>query len=531
MKIIITESQLKKLNEDITASRMIVYHRTGKLGFNPSKNIADIGYNIGKGDHYGYGVYTTYDIESQLNNKMKTNYGNIIIESKILDISKFLIFNYDIAKKIYKSRYQFGYQLKQILGKKEWLNYKNNDTIKYIHNTLDEGNVKYTSDLAYDFSKSFKNSILRKLNGMIFTGENDGNVLVVYNRRNIEPLRYSEDDGQTWTNVRNVKTYQRIKDSDEYKNNTELHHILNNIENEPIFRNFIITIPEKYHDYILNYLSKKGDKLNESEIDFFNNLKFLKKFGDFNIFNIIKNSKDKEQTALEIIEMIGEKISGGEIMHILNYFTIPDNKGLVNIDVLIKKIIEIKGEKLEIDDINNLLKYSDDKDLIAKKIIDIKGDKLNYYNIEEFLKYSVNIDNIAIKIIETFGERLDVFKLKIIMQFSKDKDLIVTKIIDVKGEKLNDADIYYLLKYSDNKDDIATKIINIKGEKISGGEIYSLFFYSKDKEVIKKLLLQNGIDYKLINDVIINNNIDIPIIPYNYQSMLQEIRRIKEIMT
>jgi hypothetical protein len=393
MKIIITESQLKKLNEDITASRMIVYHRTGKLGFNPSKNIADVGYNIGKGRFYGYGVYTTYDLESQLNDNMKMSYGNIIIESQILDMSKFLIFNYDIAKKIYKSRYQFGYQLKQILGKKEWLKYKNNNFIKYIHNTLDEGNVDYTSKLARDFSSSFRDSILRKLNGMIFTGENDGNVLVVYNRRNIEPLRYSEDDGQTWTNVRNVKTYQRIKDSDEYKNNIEIQHILNKIENEGLDGDFIIKIPVKYQDYILT------------------------------------------------------------------------------------------------------------------KIIDTKGEKLNYINIEKLLKYSDN------------------------------KDLIATKIIDVKGEKLNDADIHYLLKYSDNKDDIATKIINIKGEKISGGEIYSLFRYSKDKELIKKLLLQNGIDYKLINDVIqMYNDNDTPyhlrirLIPDNYQSMLQEIRRIKEIM-
>jgi hypothetical protein len=113
----------------------------------------------------------------------------------------------------------------------------------------------------------------------------------------------------------------------------------------------------------------------------------------------------------------------------------------------------------------------------------------------------------------------------------------MTKIINAKGEKLNDDDINYLLKYSDNKDDNATKIINIKGEKISGGEIYSLFFYSKDKEVIKKLLLQNGIDYKLINDVIqMYNDNDTPyhlrirLIPDNYQSMLQEIRRIKQIM-
>jgi hypothetical protein len=580
MKIIITESQLKKLNEDITASRMIVYHRTGKkTGFNPSKNIADIGYNIGKGDYYGYGVYTTYDLESQLNNNMRNIYGNIIIESKILDISKFLIFNYDIAKKIYKSRYQFRDQLEQILGKKEWLNYKNNHTIKDIHYTLDEGNVEYTSKLARDFSKLFRDSILRKLNGMIFTGENDGNVLVVYNRRNIEPLRYSEDDGQTWTNVRNVKTYQRIKDSDEYKNDTEIQHILNKIENEGLPIGFVKKMPEKYQDYILNHLSKKGDKLNRNEIDFINNLKFFKKFGDFDIFNILNNSKDKEKTALEIIEMKGDRLTSIDIHNILIYFTIPDNKDLIDIDVLIRKIIEIKGEKLEYELVENLLDYSNDKDLIVSKIIEKKGDKLDVDDIHYLLKYSTYKDLIVKKIIEKKGDKLDVDDIHYLLDYSKNNVINTKKIIsfghmiseerytqlvpllqkyykrirgvvgdyshwefkyltnderikyiEKKGDKLDVDDIHYLIEYSKDKDLIATKIIEVKGENLNYNTIVLLVTLSNDIELIKKTLLQKGIDYKLINDVITKHKIDTPLIPDNYQSMLQEIKRIKEIM-
>jgi hypothetical protein len=705
MKIIITESQLKKLNEDITASRMIVYHRTGKkTGFNPSKNIADVGYNIGKGGFYGYGVYTTYDLESQLNDGMRNTYGNIIIESKILDMSKFLIFNYDIAKKIYKSKYQFGYQLKQILGKKEWLKYKNNNVIKYIHNTLDEGNIKYTSILAEDFYISFRDSILRKLNGMIFTGENDGNVLVVYNRRNIEPLRYSEDDGQTWTNVRNVKTYQRIKDSDEYKNNIELQHILNKLENGGLEINFIKMIPEKYYDYILNYFSKKGDKLNESEINFFNNLKFFKKFGDFDIFKILNNSKDKEQTALEIIEMIGHSLDYDDIRYMLSDLANPDNKDFI--DILVRKIIEVKGEKLEYELVKNLLEYSTDKDLIvdkiietkgekisneirfilqysadknliATKIIEIKGKKLTDYEISDLVHYSTDKVLIITKIIEIKGKELYSHNINFLLEYSKNKDFkdfIVAKIIDVKGDKLNDYersllldysknnvintkkiisfghmiseerytqlvpllqkyykrirglstygyyiwefkyltdgerikyietrgerltddDVRLLVTYSNNKDDIITKIIKTKGEglnvvdyarflilrsvnkkdigikiiqakgdKLTDEDINDLFviafpknlihipikiiemkgselnydhitlllsLFKNDKELIKKTLLQNGVDYKLINDAIIEYKISTPLIPDNYQSMLQEIKRIKEII-
>ena len=501
MKIIITESQLKKLNEDITASRMIVYHRTGKkTGFNPSKNIADIGYNIGKGDYYGYGVYTTYDLESQLNNNMRNTYGNIIIESKILDISKFLIFNYDIAKKIYKSRYQFRDQLEQILGKKEWLNYKNNDDIKDIHYTLDEGNVEYTSKLARDFSKLFRDSILRKLNGMIFTGENDGNVLVVYNRRNIEPLRYSEDDGQTWTNVRNVKTYQRIKDSDEYKNNTEIQHILNKIENEGLAIGFVKMIPEKYHDILLNNLSKKGDKLNRNEIDFINNLKFFKKFGDFDIFNILKNSKDKEQTALEIIEIKGDRLSSIDIHNILLYFRIPDNKDLIDIDILVRKIIEVKGEKLEYELVENLLEYSNDKDLIVSKIIETKGEKLSN-EIRFILQYSTDKDLIAKKIIDIKGKELMEHEISYLLQYSTDKDLIVKKIIDIKGKELNTQNIHYLLDYSTDKDLIAKKIIDVKGDKLNYDDIHYLHDYSKDKDIILTKIIDVKGDKLDANDI------------------------------
>ena len=166
------------------------------------------------------------------------------------------------------------------------------------------------------------------------------------------------------------------------------------------------------------------------------------------------------------------------------------------------KYIEKKGEKLTNEDIIYLLDYSENKDDIATKIIEVKGEKLNNYEVENLMtKKYFNIDVIYIKIIEKKGIQLNNRHIKELIKYSKNKDLIATKIIDVKGEKLNDMDIRTLLKYSENK------------------------------ELIKKTLLQNGVDYKLINDAIIKfNNIDTSLIPDNYQSMIQEIRRIKEIM-
>jgi hypothetical protein len=162
------------------------------------------------------------------------------------------------------------------------------------------------------------------------------------------------------------------------------------------------------------------------------------------------------------------------------------------------RFIEKKGKKLISNDVENLLKHSKNKDLIATKIIDVIGKEFNPYLIESLVKFTT--DNIAVKIIYLKGEKLPLYEINKLLKHSKNKDLIATKIIEVKGKELDYYDIRDLLKYSENK------------------------------ELIKKTLLQNGFDYKLINDVISRGNIDTPLIPDNYQEMLNEIRRIKQIM-
>ena len=140
------------------------------------------------------------------------------------------------------------------------------------------------------------------------------------------------------------------------------------------------------------------------------------------------------------------------------------------------------------------------------------------------------------KIIEKLGNKSlsgiidDIHGIDFILGYSENQDDIVTKIIEKKGKNLIHNDMNYLIKNLEDKDDFAKKIINIKGKDLENKEVYSLLRYSKDKELIKKLLLQNGVDYRKINLEITNLSLDIPLIPDNYQSMIQEIRRIKEIM-
>jgi hypothetical protein len=249
------------------------------------------------------------------------------------------------------------------------------------------------------------------------------------------------------------------------------------------------------------------------------------------------------------------------------------------------KYIEKKGEELNGNNILHLLQYSNDKDLIATKIIDLKGEKLHYQVVEILLTYSQNKDLIITKIIDEKGEELTEYDVDIIFTYLKSKDdfnKIITQVMNVRGgisedlyntlspslqksyikikgfsiygysgweynflnddekikyienrgKKFHGVDIKHIFKYSENKIDVINKIIQTKkNENDFDDIIYYLFRYSKDKESIKKLLLQNGVNYRLINDVIIDNfDGETPLIPDNYQEMLNEIRRIKEIM-
>jgi hypothetical protein len=243
------------------------------------------------------------------------------------------------------------------------------------------------------------------------------------------------------------------------------------------------------------------------------------------------------------------------------------------------KIIENKGKQLKSNDVENLLKYSENKDIIATKIIDTIGDELTEYDINKLLEYSNDKDLIATKIIDAKGKELDGDDINKLLKYSENKELITTKIIQTKGNKLKSNDVSYLLDYSKDKDLTIKKFIEVGlqiyeeqykqlspswqkyyriirgvhgyenwefdyltdderikfiektgGIKNSKYDIGYLLRYSEDKELIKKLLLQKGIDYKLINNMLLMFKIDTPLIPDNYQEMLNEIRRIKEIM-
>jgi len=232
-----------------------------------------------------------------------------------------------------------------------------------------------------------------------------------------------------------------------------------------------------------------------------------------------------EDEKLKFIEIKNWELTNNQIIDIFDY---SPNKVIIAI-----KIIETFGINLDdyiiLEIILPQFKDSKNKDNVIIKIIETLGENLRNSEIKYLLKNSDNKDEIAIKIIHAKGKYLEISNINTIFEFSDNKD-ISTKIIETEGIKLNYDMISILLLNSKNKDNDAVKIIQKVGENLDSDDIYYLLLYSKDKELIKKTLLQNGVDYMLINKVITRNNLDTSLIPNNYTQTLNEIRRIKEIM-
>jgi hypothetical protein len=256
-------------------------------------------------------------------------------------------------------------------------------------------------------------------------------------------------------------------------------------------------------------------------------IKFIESKGTENLLSddleyLYQFSKNKDYYISKVIYIIGEELSEYDIEFLLDY---SDNK-----DDIISKIIKTKGDGLTDYDTYKLIPYSDE---IAIKYIEKKREELDRYDVKIILDSTKNKYNIAKKIIEVKGKKLDTEDINNLLNISQDnynKDEIATKIIETQSIELNSRDIYLLLASSKETNNIAIKIIKSKGEKLEYDDIVYLFKFSQNRESLKKTLLQQGIDYELINSVIRFNDFGIKKIPDNYQKTLNEINRIKQIM-
>jgi hypothetical protein len=378
------------LDEDVTSGNVTVYHRTGrKYGDSSVKGIAADGYTVGNGADYGIGVYTTYDLESQLRENMVKIYGNIIIESKVISLDKFLIFDYDVAKKIYGNvNYTLDNQLRLILGK-NWNDFKNNNFLKELIEEVTV--VKYTSDIAKTFYEQFEQSIVKSLRGIVFTGRNDGKVLISYDRKNVEPLRYTTDEGKNWNNIINKNIYKRLKRYNPEESETNIEHMMNKLD-----LNFNLYKNEK--NFIINNIDKFIMKL---DID------TIKK----KLLNISEYSEANDKIIQTLLTVGGKNF----IDNLGNYGIIDLilHSTLLNRDKITENILSIGGKefinKLDYNNIISLIIRStkENQNKIIEILLTVGGkefiNKLNYDMIDTILYFAQDKDKIK-QILQQYGK-------------------------------------------------------------------------------------------------------------------------------
>jgi len=476
IKMFLGENETQ-LDEVITSGSVIVYHRTGKNG-SPIEGISSDGFRVGGGAAYGVGVYTTYTLESQLKPNMRGIYGNIVIESKVLSMDRFLIFDYDIAKKIYGSNFTLDKQLQRILGK-EWNNYKNNSNLKSFIERIPV--VKYTSEIANPFVSNYPN-IVSKLRGMVFTGSNDGNVLVSYDRKNVEPLRYTLNEGETWTNILNKNIYKRQKGYNTEESDTELEHIINKLD-----------VGKKLNDEeIIIFLKNNNNKAKIKE--------YINKLDSHEIFNLLKNSKEPDK----IMNILGNK--GIEFINIL------DSNGIYNLlgnsnepDKVINTLLSSKEfiNNLDSNGIYNLLRYSKERDKVINTLLSLKEfiNILDSNGIFNLLGNSKEPDKVINVLLSSKGfiNKLDSNGIYNLFYYSKERDKVINTLLSSK-EFINNLDsrgIHFLLRNSKEPDKVINILFSSKGfiNKLDLFMFVSLLKNSKEPDKIMNILGNKGIEF------------------------------------
>ena len=150
------------------------------------------------GNMYGPGVYNVYSLDSSLDHA--TGYGRYIVQSYLLGgYQDFLIFNVDMAKKVYGDDWSIISQIKRLMPPKIAAYVFHNIDLRHCMNTDATPYIK-TSVPAVEITRLLGNKMSQtKVRGIIYSGGHDGKCCFVRNFSDVIPYSYSQDNGRTWT--------------------------------------------------------------------------------------------------------------------------------------------------------------------------------------------------------------------------------------------------------------------------------------------------------------------------------------------
>jgi len=214
------------LAEEVYGNKATVYHRTRESELLNIILNNDFQHSSGM---YGEGIYTTYEPttkndwmptiddsnpEGRLNYK---NYGEYQVKFSV-DLINFFIFDWDVYKEVKPHVAKIEKFTKQKSDQDNFINLQA-EYFKLPYRINTPYRKRYTSELALDFgfNVKYEYSPSNLINGIVFFGSRDGNVLVCYNKAMIVPLSVTNSDTNETINLQKLLNSD-MKLKDEFKN-------------------------------------------------------------------------------------------------------------------------------------------------------------------------------------------------------------------------------------------------------------------------------------------------------------------------
>lgn len=184
-----TEADIKYLT---SGNLPISYTYAMNEVMNKINGIDASGVKINPGMYGPPGVYNTYELSSQFTGRMY-GYGCVIVKS-FLKMNHVLILDHAYAQKIYGTLSRPMDQLKLFKAKLSATDIRLAEQA-YAKSIKDKNYLTSNEAAEFTMSKSFEASVSKgTIKGIVFTGSNDGQVLVAYDHDILIPISYCFSD-------------------------------------------------------------------------------------------------------------------------------------------------------------------------------------------------------------------------------------------------------------------------------------------------------------------------------------------------
>lgn len=218
---IILEKVIKILTEETDRNVPYVYHcaRPQDIESIFSKGFRRFFFASNAGNFYGPGIYTTIDLDSSIRNSRSHTYGSVIIKSEFQSTKGYLIWIPEIAQRVYGQNWRIADQLRLIMPQNiiDEMRTINAQDGSSLYNYICQEGLSTQGTCAKALWEATRSNKFRSgdpfdyCTGFMFYGSSDGNVAVIREVTNAQPIEYSEDHGKTWKYGRNDRYEKQIE--------------------------------------------------------------------------------------------------------------------------------------------------------------------------------------------------------------------------------------------------------------------------------------------------------------------------------